>query len=138
VLDYLHDSWFYWTHRLLHWRPLYKHIHNIHHRYAERTTPDVLCTNSQHDPLPLCRSKAPSAFTGYSFHVVEAVIVFANEVLVCFLFPMHMALHRIYHLLTTLIHEGELATCTPTDSTKTSCHSSAQRTVMIATATLLA
>ena len=32
ALDYLHDSWFYWTHRWLHSRLLYKHIHAIHHR----------------------------------------------------------------------------------------------------------
>lgn len=32
ALDYLHDSWFYWTHRLLHWRPLYMHVHLMHHR----------------------------------------------------------------------------------------------------------
>jgi hypothetical protein len=31
-LDYLHDTWFYWTHRLLHWRPLYKWVHFEHHR----------------------------------------------------------------------------------------------------------
>lgn len=54
----------------------------------------------------LCRSTAPSAFTGYAFHVVEALIVFANEILVCFLFPLHMGLHRWYHILTTVIHEG--------------------------------
>ncbi|KAG2483646.1 hypothetical protein HYH03_017522 [Edaphochlamys debaryana] len=96
LLDYLHDTWFYWTHRLLHWGPLYRTVHLIHHK-----------------------SKAPSAFTGYSFHVVEALIVFANEVLVCFLFPLHMGLHRYYHLYTTLIHEGghvgyELAPFIPT------------------------
>ncbi|KXZ52174.1 hypothetical protein GPECTOR_10g803 [Gonium pectorale] len=96
LLDYLHDGWFYWTHRMLHWGPLYRHVHYIHHK-----------------------SKAPSAFTGYSFHVIEAVIVFANEVLVCFLFPIHMGLHRVYHLYTTLIHEGghvgyELAPFIPT------------------------
>ncbi len=33
--------------------------------------------------------------------------MFANEVLVCFLFPIHMGLHRAYHIFTTLIHEGE-------------------------------
>lgn len=49
----------------------------------------------------------PSPFTGYSFHVVEALIVFGNEVIVCFLFPIHMGLHRIYHIATTIIHEGE-------------------------------
>lgn len=56
-----------------------------------------------------CRSTAPSAFTGYAFHVVEALIVFANEVLVCWLFPIHMGLHRIYHIATTVIHEGAAA-----------------------------
>ena len=48
----------------------------------------------------------PSAFTGYSFHVSEAFLVFANEVLVCFIFPIDLRLHRIYHLLSTLIHQG--------------------------------
>ncbi|KAL6786015.1 ERG5 [Auxenochlorella protothecoides x Auxenochlorella symbiontica] len=83
ILDCLHDTWFYWTHRLLHWKPLYRHIHYIHHK-----------------------STVPTPFAGYSFHVVEALIVFANEIIVCFLFPIHASLHRIYHLFTTLIHIG--------------------------------
>ena len=29
----------------------------------------------------------PTAFTGYSFHVLEAIIVFFNEILVCFFLP---------------------------------------------------
>ena len=52
------------------------------------------------------RSVAPSAFAGYSFHVAEAALVFANEVLVCFLFPIHAGVHRAYHLATTAIHIG--------------------------------
>lgn len=32
LLDYLHDTWFYLTHRLLHWKPLYRHVHYIHHK----------------------------------------------------------------------------------------------------------
>jgi sterol desaturase/sphingolipid hydroxylase (fatty acid hydroxylase superfamily) len=32
--------------------------------------------------------------------------VFANEALLPFAFPLHMGLHRVYHLLTTLIHEA--------------------------------
>ena len=83
ALDLLHDTWFYWTHRALHTRLLYKPIHAMHHR-----------------------SVAPTAFTGYSLHVVEAAIVFANEILVCFLFPIHAGLHRAYHLWTTVIHNG--------------------------------
>jgi lathosterol oxidase len=31
ALDYLHDCWFYWTHRWLHSRLLYKRIHAQHH-----------------------------------------------------------------------------------------------------------
>jgi hypothetical protein len=58
----------------------------------------------------LCRSTSPSPFTGYAFHVGEAALVFANEVLVCFLLPLHVGLHRTYHLATTAIHEGECMT----------------------------
>lgn len=83
ALDLLHDTWFYWTHRLLHWPPLYSRVHALHHR-----------------------SSVPTAFTGYSFHPAEAALVFANEVLVCFLFPIHLGLHRAYHLFTTVIHNG--------------------------------
>lgn len=83
ILDYAHDTWFYWTHRLLHWKPLYQHVHCVHHR-----------------------SSAPTAFTGYSFHILEAALVFANELIMCWLLPMHIGLHRVYHLFTTLIHEG--------------------------------
>jgi hypothetical protein len=55
-----------------------------------------------------CRSSAPTAFTGYSFHVVEAIIVFANEILLCFVLPLDLGLHRCYHIFTTLIHQGVL------------------------------
>jgi Delta7-sterol 5-desaturase len=51
----------------------------------------------------------PTAFAGYSFHVAEAALVFANEIVVVFLFPIHAGLHRAYHLFTTLIHLGESA-----------------------------
>lgn len=30
----MEDSWHYWTHRALHWGPLYKNIHKIHHQYS--------------------------------------------------------------------------------------------------------
>jgi lathosterol oxidase len=34
------------------------------------------------------------------------MIVFANEILVCYLLPVHIGLHRLYHMYTTLIHVG--------------------------------
>ena len=32
--------------------------------------------------------------------------MFANEVLICFALPLHLGLHRVYHIFTTLIHQG--------------------------------
>jgi sterol desaturase/sphingolipid hydroxylase (fatty acid hydroxylase superfamily) len=96
ALDLLHDAWFYWTHRLLHTKPLYRRVHRDHHL-----------------------SRAPTPFTGYSFHVAEAALVFANEVLVCYVVPLHLGLHRAYHLLTGAVHQAghagyELAPFVPT------------------------
>jgi methylsterol monooxygenase len=30
----MEDAWHYWSHRALHWGPLYKNIHKIHHTYS--------------------------------------------------------------------------------------------------------
>ncbi|ALL13330.1 sterol desaturase family protein [Caulobacter henricii] len=46
-----HDAWFYWTHRLIHDRRLFRTFHRRHHR-----------------------SNNPSPFTAYSFDLGEAVI----------------------------------------------------------------
>ena len=46
-----HDTWFYWTHRLMHWRRLARHIHRAHHR-----------------------SSAPTPFAAYAFDIGEAAI----------------------------------------------------------------
>ena len=113
VLDVVHDAWFYWTHRLLHTRALYKSVHYMHHesRYdcsalwvhlMFPALPLLILTESSSNPD--CR--VPTAFTGYSFHVVEAVIVFFNEILVCFFLPIHTRVHRYYHMYTTAIHCG--------------------------------
>lgn len=96
MLDYFHDAWFYMTHRMLHSRALFRHVHALHHR-----------------------SSVPTAFSGYSFHWAEAVLVFGNEVLEVFVVPLHVGLHRLYHLYTTIIHIGghigyELAPLIPT------------------------
>ena len=39
ALDYFHDAWFYWTHRALHSRLLFRHVHYLHHRRALRRPP---------------------------------------------------------------------------------------------------
>ena len=47
----LHDAWFYWTHRLIHDRRLFRRVHRLHHR-----------------------SKKPTPFTSYAFNTGEAAL----------------------------------------------------------------
>ena len=65
VLLVLHDTWFYWMHRLLHWRPLYRRYHRQHHE-----------------------SLAPTPWAAYSLSTVEAIVNCPLWVL-CFTFPSH-------------------------------------------------
>ncbi len=51
IMVILHDTYFYWTHRLLHKRWFFKKIHTVHHRSA--------------NPTPLA---------AYSFHPFEALL----------------------------------------------------------------
>lgn len=46
-----HDAWFYWTHRLMHLRPLFRTFHLEHHK-----------------------SLAPTIFAAYSFSIPEAIV----------------------------------------------------------------
>jgi sterol desaturase/sphingolipid hydroxylase (fatty acid hydroxylase superfamily) len=48
---FLHNTWFYWTHRWMHQPSIYKHVHKVHH----------LSTN-------------PSPWAAYSFHPLEALV----------------------------------------------------------------
>ncbi len=65
----LHDTWFYWTHRLLHTPYLLKTVHAYHHR-----------------------SLAPTPFSAFAFHPVEALITVAVYPLALLLFPVHLYL----------------------------------------------
>lgn len=51
LLILLHDTWFYWTHRLMHYPPLFRRFHKLHHR-----------------------SHRPTPFTSYSFDLGEAIV----------------------------------------------------------------
>ena len=82
-LDLFHDTWFYFAHRLLHHRYLMKRVHYMHHQ-----------------------STVPSAFSGYSFHWIEAVVMFSNAVVELFIFPIPLMLHRVYELWMISIHVG--------------------------------
>ncbi|HSU27823.1 MAG TPA: sterol desaturase family protein [Chitinophagaceae bacterium] len=51
LMFFFHDTYFYWTHRLLHTKWFMTHVHKVHHR-----------------------SSNPSPFAAHSFHPIEAFI----------------------------------------------------------------
>jgi Delta7-sterol 5-desaturase len=77
----LHDAYFYWTHRLLHLRPLFRRFHRVHHE-----------------------SFNPSPWAAFSFHPVEAVISYGIVPLGLFLIPMHLAALGAYLLYMNVIN----------------------------------
>ncbi len=51
LLAVMHDTYFYWTHRLMHWKPLFKYTHKVHHL-----------------------SRTPTPFAAYAFAAPEAAV----------------------------------------------------------------
>lgn len=62
----VHDAWFYWTHRFMHWRPIFKYVHLGHHR-----------------------SVSPTPWAIFAFQPLEAVIQFIGVSLIVIFIPMH-------------------------------------------------
>ena len=62
----IHDTYFYWMHRLLHHKKLFKLTHVVHHQ-----------------------STNPSPWTAYSFHLLEAVTEGAVLLVLVFVLPLH-------------------------------------------------
>lgn len=63
----IHDTYFYWAHRLMHHPKIYDKVHKVHH----------LSIN-------------PSPWASFSFHPLEAVIEFSVVIIFSFLFPVHV------------------------------------------------
>jgi sterol desaturase/sphingolipid hydroxylase (fatty acid hydroxylase superfamily) len=63
-----HDTWFYWTHRLMHRPWLFRRAHAVHHA-----------------------SRPPTAWAAMSFHPIEAVSGAVVIPLLVFLVPIHVA-----------------------------------------------
>lgn len=83
ALIILQDSWFYWTHRWLHWRPLFRLVHSLHHR-----------------------SHNPSPWAAFSFHPVEALIQALVYPLVILFLPVHPLAVAIWLLYMTAMNVG--------------------------------
>jgi sterol desaturase/sphingolipid hydroxylase (fatty acid hydroxylase superfamily) len=76
LLPLFREIHFYLVHRLIHWRPLYRTIHKLHHKNAN-----------------------PGPWSGLAMHPVEHVLYFSG-VLILWIVPAH-PLHVIFQLLET-------------------------------------
>ncbi|MGE0425203.1 MAG: sterol desaturase family protein [Reyranellaceae bacterium] len=71
-----HDTWFYWTHRLMHGRRLARHIHRAHHR-----------------------SSTPTPFAAYAFDIGEAAIQAVFLTLFLLVLPVHPIVISLFLLI---------------------------------------
>jgi Delta7-sterol 5-desaturase len=78
-----HDFYFYWTHRFMHLKKVYKYVHRVHHE-----------------------STNPSPWAAYAFHPWEAVIqalVFPIMLLTIPLHPIVITLFLLYMIIRNVI-----------------------------------
>lgn len=75
LMFFLHDTYFYWVHRLMHHPKIFKHVHLVHHK-----------------------STNPSPWTAYAFHPVEAVLEVAILPIIAFSFPTHIGAIGLFFL----------------------------------------
>ena len=76
VLFFMHDTYFYFTHRLMHHPRLFKWFHLVHHQ-----------------------STNPSPWAAYAFHPLEAVVEVGIVVLFLFTVPIHKTHLLIFFLM---------------------------------------
>jgi Delta7-sterol 5-desaturase len=83
---FIHDMYFYWTHRAMHHPLLFKHVHKVHHM-----------------------SNNPTPWAAFSFHPLEALVEFGIIPIMVFLIPLHPAAIAIFALyMVTLNVMGHL------------------------------
>ncbi len=75
-----HDTWFYWTHRWMHWPRPFRIAHAVHHA-----------------------SRPPTAWAAMSFHPIEAVTGAIVIPALVFLIPVHVAVLGLVLLTMTVM-----------------------------------
>jgi Delta7-sterol 5-desaturase len=76
----MHDTYFYWVHRLMHYPKLFRLFHLIHHR-----------------------SNNPSPWAAYAFHPLEAVLESLIFVIFLFTIPVH-SIHLMLFFIFSLAY----------------------------------
>ncbi|KWV91476.1 sterol desaturase family protein [Erythrobacter sp. YT30] len=77
---FVQDSWFYWSHRAMHDKRLFKIAHAVHHD-----------------------SRPPTAWTAMSFHPIEAVTGAIVVPLLVFIVPIHIAMVGVVLTIATVM-----------------------------------
>jgi sterol desaturase/sphingolipid hydroxylase (fatty acid hydroxylase superfamily) len=73
VMILIHDTYFYWTHRLMHHKRLFKLFHLVHHK-----------------------STNPSPWAAYAFHPLEAIVEAGVFIIFVYCIPMHKSNFLIF------------------------------------------
>ncbi|MES2003725.1 MAG: sterol desaturase family protein [Bacteroidota bacterium] len=76
----MHDTYFYFTHRLMHHRALFKWFHLVHHQ-----------------------STNPSPWAAYAFHPLEAIVEAGIVIVFLFTIPIHRS-HLIIFFLVMILY----------------------------------
>jgi lathosterol oxidase len=81
IVFFLHDTYFYWTHRLMHYKSLYKYFHNVHHL-----------------------SKKPTPMAAFAFHPLEAIVESLIFPLIAIFLPVHFSVIVLFSLFSLFMN----------------------------------
>lgn len=77
----IHDTYFYWMHRLVHHPRLFSHVHLVHHK-----------------------SNNPTPFSSYSFHLYESILEALIAPILILLMPLHPLALLIFSTISFLFN----------------------------------
>jgi sterol desaturase/sphingolipid hydroxylase (fatty acid hydroxylase superfamily) len=87
IMILTHDTYFYWTHRMMHHKWLFKYVHLTHHRFSN-----------------------PTPWAAFAFHPLEAFISIGVIPIILFLIPYHQGALIIFitflMVYNAIIHLG--------------------------------
>jgi lathosterol oxidase len=81
ILLFVHDTWFYWTHRMMHLKFIFSWMHKVHHQ-----------------------STNPSPWAAFSFHPSEAVVEALFLPFCLWIYPFHPLALFIFLLVMILMN----------------------------------
>jgi lathosterol oxidase len=80
LMALIHDTYFYWMHRMIHHPALFKVVHLVHHK-----------------------STNPSPFAAYAFHPLEAILEASIFIIFVFIMPVHF-FHLFFFFLFMILY----------------------------------